>query len=92
MQVIQVDDIGFQAAQAVFAGGLNGGGAAVDDAHQFAVAVDIKTLQAAFTRQREAAAVRAHDPADQRFVGTEAVERGGVEQRDAAVERRQQQP
>ena len=90
VQVVQVDHIGLQAAQAVFAGFLQGGRATVNHAHQLAVSRHIHTLHAAFAGQRELVAVRLHDLAHQGFVGAKAIQSCRVEQRHASVQRGEQ--
>ena len=50
------------------------------------------TLHAALARQRELAAVPGQGLAHQRLAHPKTIERGGVEMRDALVQRRQQQP
>ena len=64
-------------------------GPAVD--HALARRRRLHAGHAALAGQRDPLAVRLQHPADQRLVGAEAVQRRGVEQRDARVERREQQ-
>ena len=90
VQVVQVNHIRLQAAQAVFAGLAQRGGAPVNHAHQLAVAIHIHALHAAFAGQGEAVAVWLHHPAHQGFVGAKAVQRSGVEQGHARIQRGQQ--
>ena len=89
VQVIQVDHIGLQAAQAVFAVAAQSLGATIDNA--FDTVVELHTCQTTFAREREAAAVLFEHTADQRLVGTKAIQGGGVEQGDTRVECGQQQ-
>ena len=89
VQVVQINHIGLQAAQAVFAVAAQALGAAIDDA--FDTVVELHTCQAAFAGQREAAAVLLEHPTYQGFVGTKAIQGGGVEQGDTRVECGQQQ-
>ncbi len=81
VQVVQIDHVGAQPTQAVLAGLLQRLRPAVD--HPLAV----DALHAALARQREPRAVRRQHAADQFLVGAEAVQRGGVEQRHAQIER-----
>lgn len=72
------------------AGGLERGGAAVDDAHLDAVFVGLAG-HAALAGQHEALAMRRQMPADPLLRQAIAVQRRGVEVRHACVQRRQQQ-
>ena len=92
VQVVQVNHIGLQAAQAVFTGLLNRGWPAVNHPHQFSITRHIHTLHAAFAGQCEFVAMRLHHLADQGFVRAKAVQRGGVKQGHSGVKRCQQYP
>ncbi len=89
VQVVQVDDLGAQTLEAVLAVACDGLGAAVDDALD--AVVEGHAGHAALAGQRDLAAMRLEHPADQRLVGAEAVERGGVEHRHAQLQRAMQQ-
>ena len=91
MQVVQIDHLGLQTAQRVFAGLLDRLGAAIDDAHFGAVAL-VHTLHAAFAGQGEFLAVRLHHLTHQRFVGAKAIQGGGVKKVHALIERSEQNP
>ena len=88
VQVVQVDAVRLQPAQAVFAVAAQGLGAPVDDA--FDAIVELHTTHAALAGQREAAAVGTQHAAHQGFVGAEAIECRRVEQRDTGIQRAQQ--
>ena len=79
-----------QALERGFASRANGVWPAINDTHQFAVARCIHAGHAAFAGQGEAAAVFGQHVADQRFIGPESVQRGGVEHVHASVQRGQQ--
>jgi hypothetical protein len=91
VQVVQVDDVRLQALQAVFAVAPDGLGAAVDHPLQRPARPDRLAAQAALGAQHITLAVPLHRTAEQRLVGAKAIERCGVEQRHAGVQRVQQQ-
>ncbi len=82
VQVVEVDVVGLQAAEAVLQRLAQGGRAAIDQA--LAVLVE---PQAALGSQVERAVAVLQHLADQGLVGAEAIERGGVEVGVARVER-----
>ncbi len=90
VQVIQVDHISLQPPQAVLAGLAQRGRVAVNDAHQFAVAVDVDTLHAALAGQGDVVALRLQDLANQGFVGAKAIQRRRVKQGHTAFQCRAQ--
>ena len=71
MQVVHVDDVGAQSPQRVFAGLLQGLGAAVDD--PLHAGLGFHTLHAALAGQGIARTRRRQGAAHQLFVGAEAV-------------------
>jgi hypothetical protein len=89
MQIVEIDHIGAQALEAVFAVLAQGFGTTVDDAAHHAVFA-AHAGHAAFAGQGDVVAVGLEHGADQRFAGAKAIERGGVEQRHARIQRRMQ--
>ena len=85
MQVVQVDDIGLQTLQGVFTGLANGFGAAVNDTHQFAIAIHIHTGHAALAGQGELLTVRFEHFADQSFIGAKTVKCSSVKKCNACI-------
>ena len=92
VQVVQVDHVGAQPLQAGLDIAANGFGPAVDHPLKRPARPDRLAGHAALAAQRDALAVRLQHPAYQRLIGAEAVQRRGVEQRDARIQRLQQQP
>src|SRR5690606_13655983 len=85
MQVIEIDAIGAQPAQRLFARSLERFRAAIDRA------LAVHAGHPALARQEDALAKRREHLADELFVAAEAVERRGIEVIDAEVERRLEQ-
>ncbi len=83
MQVVEVDDVGLQALQAIVAGLLDRLGPAVDHPHP------VHAGHAALGGQDVFLPAALQGVADQGLVGAEAVERGGVQEAVAEVERAQ---
>ncbi|MCY1169803.1 hypothetical protein D9M73_98530 [compost metagenome] len=90
VQVIEIDHVGLQATQAVFAVFAYGCRAAVNHTHNLPVAGHIHAMQSTFAGQGELAAMRLHDTADQCFIRAKAIQRGGIEQRHTGIQRGQQ--
>ncbi|MDT4870349.1 hypothetical protein FQZ97_1054230 [compost metagenome] len=88
VQVVEVDHVGFEAAQAVFAIPADGLRPAVD--HALHAVVELHAGHAALAGQREFAAVLREHVAHMRFAGAETVQGGGVEVRHTLVERSEQ--
>ena len=88
MQVVQIDDLGAQAPQAVLAIAADGLGAAIN--HALDAVVELHARQPALAAQRDLRSMRFEHPAHQRFIGAKAVQRGGVDQRHTQVEGAQQ--
>jgi hypothetical protein len=88
VQVVKVDHVGLQAAQAVFAIPADRLGPAVD--HALHAIVELHACHAALAGQRELAAVLREHVAHMRFARAETVERCGVEVGHAVVERGEQ--
>ena len=81
MQVVKVDDLRAQPRQSFLEGMTQGRGPAVDDS--FA----IDACHPAFRRQGEFVPAMANRLTDQGFVRAKAIERGGVEEIIAEIER-----
>src|SRR3984885_15277161 len=88
MQIVQVDDLGIEAPQAVLAGRLERRGPAVDDAAH--AGLGFHALNAALARPSESGAKRRRHARYELFVLTEAVECRRVEVRDAEIQGAQQ--
>ena len=85
VQVIQIDHVGLQARQAVIAHAPQCVRARVDRPPARLVAE-----HPALAGQHDIGAMRLEDGAEELLVGAESIEGGGVEHRDAALERRAQ--
>jgi len=85
MEVIEIDHVGLQALQAVAARAPQRLGTTVDHPRARLVPED-----PALAGEHDVGAVRLEDRADELLVGAESIEGCGVEQRDAAIERRAQ--
>ena len=91
VQVVQIDHIGFQTAQTVFAIGAKRLGTPIDHTHFLAIAIHIHTMQTAFAGQREATAVSRQSLADDALAFTKPVQSGGIKKIHALIQRGQQE-
>ena len=80
MEIIEVDDVGAEALERLVEGAGDGFGASVEDS------LAVHDVEHALAGERELRAA-GHDAGDEALVGASAVQRGGVEERDAQVER-----
>jgi hypothetical protein len=87
VQVVEVDHIGLQTAQAVFAIFAQRLGSAIN--HTLDAIRKSHTRQAALAGQSEALAMGLEHLTQQVFIGSKAIQGGGVKQRDSIVQRGQ---
>ena len=85
MQVIQINHIGLQTAQGVFAGLTKRLRAAINYPNKLTIA-RVHALHAALAGQRELLAMRLQDFAHQGLIGAKAIQGGGVKKGDTVVE------